>query len=136
MRELNWWGTGNVKICEARMGKQAADRCGRSARRRSHCWSREVFQNQRLAKEGAPSRESKEQYEDLCQGIMACMRDGWECCFVPIVAGTKSMKEEVWNDAMEKFGVAKMKWWGGHTLPSSLLNLSPLPPSLPPSLPP
>ena len=51
-------------------------------------------------------REAKEQYEDLCRGIMACMRDGWECCFVPIVAGTKSMKEEAWNEA-------KIKWSGG-----------------------
>ena len=40
-------------------------------------------------------------------------RTGWECCFIPIVAGTKSMKEEAWNEAMEKFGVAKMKWSGG-----------------------
>jgi hypothetical protein len=44
---------------------------------------------------------------------MTCMRDGWECCFVPIVAGTKSMKEEAWNEAMEKFGVAKIRWSGG-----------------------
>ena len=58
-------------------------------------------------------REAKEQYEDLCRGIMACVRDGWECCFVPIVAGTKSMKEEAWNEAMEKFGVAKVRWSGG-----------------------
>ena len=58
-------------------------------------------------------REAQEQYEDLCRGIMKCMRDGWECCFVPIVAGTKSMKEEAWNEAMEKFGVAKIKWSGG-----------------------
>ena len=34
------------------------------------------------------------------------LRDGWECCFVPIVAGTKSMKEEAWNEA-------KIKWSGG-----------------------
>ena len=58
-------------------------------------------------------QEAKEQYEDLCRGIMACVRDGWECCFVPIVAGTKSMKEEAWNEAMEKFGVAKVRWSGG-----------------------
>ena len=58
-------------------------------------------------------REAKEKYKDLCRGIMVCMRDGWECCFVPIVAGTKSMKEEAWNEAMEKLGVAKMKWSGG-----------------------
>jgi len=58
-------------------------------------------------------REAKEQYEDLCRGIMECVRDGWECCFVPIVAGTKSMKEEAWNEAMEKFGVAKVRWSGG-----------------------
>ena len=25
------------------------------------------------------------------------------------------MKEEAWNEAMEKFGVAKMKWSGGRT---------------------
>ena len=47
--------------------------------------------------------------QDLCRGIMTCMRDGWECYFVPIVAGTKSMKEVAWNEAMEKFGVAKIR---------------------------
>ena len=50
-------------------------------------------------------RESKEQYEDLCRGIMECVRDGWECCFVPIVAGTKSMKEEAWNWSLAGWSV-------------------------------
>ena len=49
-------------------------------------------------------QEARAQYDDLCQGIMKCLWDGWECCFVPIVAGTKSMKEEAENEAMEQFG--------------------------------
>ena len=41
------------------------------------------------------------------------LRDGWECCFVPIVAGTKSMKEEAWNEARGKIRIAKIRWSGG-----------------------
>ena len=51
--------------------------------------------------------EAEAQYRDLRQGIQMSLPEGWECVFVPIIAGTLSVGEDAWNDAMETLGIAK-----------------------------
>ena len=51
--------------------------------------------------------EAEAQYRDLRQGIQMSLPEGWECVFVPIIAGTLSVGEDAWNDAMATLGIAK-----------------------------
>ena len=51
--------------------------------------------------------EAEAQYRDLRQGIQWSLPEGWECVFVPIIAGTLSVGEDAWSDAMEALGIAK-----------------------------
>ena len=45
--------------------------------------------------------------ETLFCKLQMSLPEEWECVFVPIIAGTLSVGEDAWNDAMETLGIAK-----------------------------
>ena len=52
-----------------------------------------------------------EQYADLEQGLTECLQEtGWRLQRVNIVVGTKSVKTERCNEAMEKLAMPKAIW--------------------------
>ena len=50
---------------------------------------------------------AEQQYADLCVGIKRSLPSEWECRFVPVILGSMSIQERVFEEAMEQLGVAK-----------------------------
>jgi hypothetical protein len=63
--------------------------------------------------------EAEAQYRDLCKGIQWSLPAGWECIFVPFIAGTISVGEDEWEKSMDAIGIAKS---AGRRIRKELMN--------------